>query len=325
MKAITFRQYGSPDVLKYEDVPTPTPNDDEVLIKIHAASVNAADWHLLRADPFPVRFMMGLTKPKPKYLILGGDIAGTIEAVGKNVTDFKVGDEIFGDVFNDGLGAFAEYTCARAKMLVAKPKNLSFIEAAAIPLAAVTALYGLRDVAKVKPGHKVLINGAAGGVGTYAVQIAKALGAEVTAVSSTRNLEQSRELGADYVIDYTKENFTQGDNRYDVILSVNGYYPIRDFKRVLTPNGIYAMPGGGNKLLLEVMFLGPFHSLGSKKFKLVASSPNPDRLTDIKNLIESNKLRPVIEKTYPLAETANAIRHVETGHARGKVVIQVCQ
>ncbi|MBK6911826.1 MAG: NAD(P)-dependent alcohol dehydrogenase [bacterium] len=321
MKAITFRNYGSPDVLKYEDVPTPSPNDDEVLIKIHAASVNAADWHLLRAEPFPVRFMLGLTKPKPKFHILGGDIAGTIEAVGKNVTEFKVGDEIFGDVFNDGLGAFAEYTCARAKMLVAKPMNLSFVEAAAIPLAAVTALYGLRDIAKVQPGHKVLINGAAGGVGTYAVQIAKALGAEVTAVSSTRNLEQSRELGADHVIDYTKENFTQGDKRYDAILCVNGYYPIRDFKRVLTPNGIYAMPGGGNKLLLEVMFLGPFHSLGSKKFKLVASSPNPDRLTDIKNLIEANKLRPVIEKTYPLAEVPEAIRHVETGHARGKVVI----
>ncbi|MBK6765327.1 MAG: NAD(P)-dependent alcohol dehydrogenase [bacterium] len=323
MKAITFRQYGSPDVLKYEDVPTPTPKDDEVLIKLHASSVNAADWHLLRADPFPVRFMLGLTKPKPKFHILGGDVAGVIEAIGKNVTEFKVGDEVFGETFDDGMGGFAEYTCARAKILVAKPKNLNFEEAAAVPLAAVTAFFGLRDVAKVQPGQNVLINGAAGGVGTYAVQIAKALGAEVTAVCSARNHEQARSLGADHVIDYTKENFTKSGKQYDVILCVNGYYPIRDFKRTLTPNGIYAMPGGNSKLLLEVMFLGPLHSLGSKKFKMVASKPNKARLQAVKDLIEGGKLHPVIEKVYPLAEVPDAIRYVETGHARGKVVITV--
>lgn len=325
MKAITFKRYGSPDVLKYEDVPMPTPKDDEVLVKIHASSANAADWHLLRADPFPVRFMMGFTKPQAKYHILGGDIAGVVEAVGKNVTEFKVGDAVFGDVFDDGLGGFAEYTCVRAKMLVAKPKNLSFEEAAAVPLAAVTALHGLRDIGKVQPGQKVLINGAAGGVGTYAVQIAKALGAEVTAVCSARNLEQARALGADHVIDYAQEDFTQSSKRYDMILAINGYHPIGDFKRALTPNGIYGMAGGGNRLLLEIMFLGPLHSMfGSKKFRMVASKPNQAKLQFVKELIEAGKVRPVVEKVYPLTEVAEAIRYLETGHARAKVVINVC-
>lgn len=324
MKAITFYNYGSPDGLKYEDVPQPTPKDDEVLVKIHASSVNAADWHLLRADPFPVRFMLGLTKPKAKFRILGGDIAGAVEAVGQNVREFKAGDAVFSDVFDDGLGGFAEYKCAREKFLVAKPRNLSFEEAAAVPLAAVTAYYGLCDICKVQPGQQVLINGAAGGVGTYAVQIAKALGAEVTAVCSARNLQQARELGADHVIDYAQENFTQGDKRYDVIFCINGYYPIGDFKRVLAPNGIYAMAGGGNKLLLEAMFLAPLHSMfGKKKMQLVASKPDKGRLTAVKDLIEAGKLRPVIEKSYPLRETAEAIRYVETGHARGKVVIRI--
>ncbi len=322
MKAITFTQYGSPDVLKYEDVPTPTPKDDEVLIKVHASSVNAADWHLLRADPFLVRFYAGMFRPK-KLNILGADVAGIVEAVGKNVREFKVGDEVFGDVFNDGHGGFAEYKCASEKYLVAKPNNLSFEEAAAVPLASVTALFGLRDVAKVQPGQKVLVNGAAGGVGSFGVQIAKALGAEVTAVCSTRNLEQSRSIGADHVIDYTKENFTKSGKQYDVIFCVNGYYPISDFKRSLAPNGFYAIAGGGNKLLLEVMFLGPLHSLGSKKMKMVASHPDKGRLTTVKDLIEAGKVRPVIEKTYPLSEVPDAIRHLETGHARGKVVIKI--
>ncbi|NUO19382.1 NAD(P)-dependent alcohol dehydrogenase [bacterium] len=322
MKAITFSQYGSPDVLKYEDVPTPTPKDDEVLIKVHASSVNAADWHLLRADPFLVRFMMGFTKPKIN--ILGGDVAGTVEAIGRNVREFKVGDEVFGDVFDENLGGFAEYKCAREKYLVAKPKNLSFEEAAAVPLASVTAYYGLRDVAKVQPGQKVLVNGAAGGVGTFAVQIAKALGAEVTAVCSTRNLEQSRSLGADYVIDYTKENFTKSGKQYDAIFCVNGYYPISDFKRSLAPNGIYAMAGGGNRLLLDAMFLAPLHSMFSgRKMTMVASKPDKGRLSAVKELIESGKVRPVVEKTYPLSEVPDAIRYLETGHARGKVVIKV--
>lgn len=324
MKAITFKQYGSPDVLKYEDVPTPTPLDDQVLVKVHASSVNAADWHLLRADPFLVRFMCGFTKPKPKFHILGGDIAGTVEAVGKNVREFKVGDEVFGDVFDENLGGFAEYKCASEKFLVAKPKSLSFEEAAAVPLASVTALNGLRYVGNVQPGHKVLINGAAGGVGTFAVQIAKALGAEVTAVCSERNLEQARELGADYVIDYAKEDFTKSGKRYDMILAVNGYHPIGDFKRALAPRGIYGMAGGGNKLLLEVMFLAPFHSMfGSKKMKMVVSKPSKENLQEVKDFIEAGKVRPVVEKTYPLAEVPDAIRYLETGHARGKVVIKV--
>ncbi len=325
MKAITFKEYGSPDVLKYEDVPTPTPADDQVLVKVHASSANAADWHLLRADPFPVRFMCGFTKPQAKYQILGGDIAGVVEAIGKNVTEFKVGDAVFGETFDDGLGGFAEYKCASPKYLVAKPESLSFEEAAAVPLAAVTALHGLRYISNVQPGQKVLINGAAGGVGTYAVQIAKALGAEVTAVCSARNLEQARELGAVYVIDYAKENFTKGDKRYDVILCINGYYPIGDFKRVLAPNGIYGMAGGGNKLLLEIIFYGPFLTMfGSKKFKMVASKPSKEKLQVIKELIEAGKVRPVIEKRYPLKEVPDAIRYLETGHARAKVVINVC-
>lgn len=325
MKAITFTQYGSPDVLKYEDVPTPTPADDQVLVKVHASSANAADWHLLRADPFPVRFMCGFTKPNAKYHILGGDIAGTIEAVGKNVREFKVGDAVFGETFDDGLGGFAEYKCASEKYLVAKPKNLSFEEAAAVPLAAVTALHGLRYIGNVQPGQKVLINGAAGGVGTFAIQIAKALGAEVTAVCSARNAEQARELGADFIIDYAKEDFTKSGKQYDMILAINGYHPIGDFKRALTPNGIYGMAGGGNKLLLEVMFLAPFHSMfGNKKMKMVASKPSKEKLQVVKELIEAGKVRPVIEKRYPLAEVADAIRYLETGHARAKVVINVC-
>jgi NADPH:quinone reductase-like Zn-dependent oxidoreductase len=325
MKAITFTRYGSPDVLEMKDIAKPTPKDDEVLIKIHAASVNAADWHLLRADPFPVRFMLGLTKPKPKFQILGGDVAGVVEAVGKNVTEFKIGDEVFGDVFDDGLGGFAEYTCARAKILVAKPKNLTFEEAAAVPLAAVTALYGLRDIANLKPGQTALINGAAGGVGTYAVQIAKALGAEVTAVCSARNHEQARTLGADSVIDYNKEDFTKSGKQYDVIFCVNGYHPLGDFKRALAPNGIYAMAGGNSKLLIDTIFFAPFHTMfGNKKMKMVASKPNQARLQFVKEMIEQGKLRPVIDKVYPLEQTADAIRYVETGHARGKVVIKVC-
>lgn len=325
MKAITFTRYGSPDVLELEEVEKPTPKDDEVLIKIHAASVNAADWHLLRADPFPVRFMLGLSKPKPKFQILGGDVAGVVEAVGKNVTEFKIGDEVFGETFDDGMGGFAEYTTARAKILVAKPKNLTFEEAAAVPMASVTALFGLRDVAQLKPGQTALINGAAGGVGTYAIQIAKALGAEVTAVCSSRNHDQARSLGAHHVIDYTKEDFTKSGKQYDVIFSINGYHPLGDFKRALAPKGIYAMAGGNTKLLIDMIFFAPFHTMsGNKKMKMVASKPNQARLQAVKEMIEVGKLRPVIEKTYPLAEVPDAIRHVETGHARGKVVIVVC-
>lgn len=241
MKAIVYEKYGSPDVLQMKDVATPVPNDDQVLIKIFAASVNAADWHLLTADIFLVRLMTGgLFKPKNK--MLGGDIAGRIESIGKNVTQFKPGDEVFGDIL--GSGGFAEYACTRENSIAPKPANLSFEQAAAVPIAAMTALQGLRDEGKIQPGQKVLIQGASGGVGTFAVQIAKSFGAEVTAVTSPRNLEQARALGADHVIDYTQEDFTKSGQQYDLILAANGYHPLADYKRALTPQGIYVMAGG---------------------------------------------------------------------------------
>lgn len=323
MKAVIFHQYGSPDVLKLKEIEKPTPKDDEVLVKVHASSVNAADWHLLRADPFLVRFMMGFFKPS-KINCLGADIAGTVEAVGKSVSEFKIGDEIFGDVFNDRMGGFAEYKCARASALVHKPVNLSFEEAAAVPLAAVTASHALRDFGRVQPGMKVLINGAAGGVGTFAIQIAKALDTEVTAVCSARNAEQARALGADFVIDYAQENFTKSGKRYDLIFGVNGYYPIAAYKRSLAAGGRYGMVGGTTKQMFQAVALGPLYSLvGGKKMGMVASQPDKAELQYVKELIEAGKVRPVIDKRFSLQEVPAAIRYVETGHARGKVVITV--
>ena len=236
MKAIVYTKYGSPDVLQLKEVEKPAPKENEVLVKVQAASVNAADWHLLTADIFLVRLNAGLLKPK--NTILGCDIAGRVEAVGRDVTQFKPGDKVFGDVFGHNYGGFAEYVTAPESDLALKPANLSFEEAAAVPLAAKTALQGLRDLGQIQAGQKVLINGASGGVGTFAVQIAKSFGAEVTAVCSTRNLDMAHTLGADHVIDYTKEDFTQNGQRYDLILAANGYHPISDYKRALSPKGI---------------------------------------------------------------------------------------
>ena len=235
MKAIVYTKYGSPDVLQLKEVEKPTPKENEVLVKVHATSVNAADWHLLTADIFLVRLNMGLFKPK--NTILGCDIAGQVEAVGRDVKQFKPGDAVFGDVFGHNYGGFAEYVTAPESVLALKPANLSFEEAAAVPLAAKTALQGLRDLGQIQSGQKVLINGASGGVGTFAVQVAKYYGAEVTAVCSTRNLDMARTLGADHVIDYTKEDFTQNGQQYDLILAVNGYHPISDYKRALSSQG----------------------------------------------------------------------------------------
>jgi NADPH:quinone reductase-like Zn-dependent oxidoreductase len=230
MKAVVYHNYGAPDVLRLEEVEKPIPRDDEVLIKVHAASVNAADWRLLRADPFLVRLMAGGLM-KPKHTILGSDVAGRVEAVGTNVRDLRPGDEVFGDIFACGLGGFAEYVCAREDALVLKPARMTFEDAAAVPMAAVTALQGLRDKGQIQPGQKVLINGASGGVGTFAVQIAKSFEAEVTAVCSTRNLDMARSIGADQVIDYTREDFTRNGQRYDLIVAANGYHSISDYKR----------------------------------------------------------------------------------------------
>jgi NADPH:quinone reductase-like Zn-dependent oxidoreductase len=324
MKAIVYTEYGSPDVLQFKDVEKPTPKEDEVLIKVHAASLNAADLHYLRADPFLIRPTSGLLKPKNTFL--GADVAGRIEAVGRTVTQFKPGDEVFGDLSESGRGTFAEYVCASENALALKPANLSFEEAAAVPLAAVTALQGLRSKGQIQPGQKVLINGASGGVGMFAVQIAKALGAEVTAVCSTRHLDLVRSIGADHVIDYTKEDFTQNGHRYDLILAANGYHSISDYRRVLTPQGTYVTTGGSMAQMSQAILQGRWISMtGSQKMSNMLARPNKQDLAFMKELLESGKVKPVIDRFYPLSQVADAIRYLEEGHAQGKVVITVAQ
>jgi NADPH:quinone reductase-like Zn-dependent oxidoreductase len=322
MKAIVYQTYGPPDVLELKEVEKPTPQDNEVLIRIYAASVNAADWHLLRGKPFLVR-LMGFGLLKPKHKILGSDIAGRVEAVGRNVTQFQPGDEVFGSI----RGGFAEYVCASENALVLKPANISFEEAAAVPIAAVTALQGLRDKGQIQPGQKVLIQGASGGVGTFAVQIAKSFGTEVTAVCSTRNVDMVRSIGADQVIDYTHEDFTQNGQRYDLILAANGYHSISDYKRALRPRGTYVMSGGSSMAqLFQAMLLGPLISMtGSKKMGNLMAKINQKDLVCMKDLLESGKVVPVIERRYPLSQVPGAIRYLEEGHAKGKVVITVEQ
>lgn len=328
MKAVVYTDYGSPDVLQIKDIKRPVPNDDQILIKVRAASINPLDWHYMEGTPYIMRaFGVGLRKPKDPRL--GVDVAGQVEAVGKNVTQFKVGDQVFGG----RNGAFAEYVCARAdRAIVLKPSNITFEEAASVPIAAITALQGLRDKGHVSPGKKVLINGASGGVGTFAVQIAKSLGAEVTGVCSTRNLDLVKSLGADHVIDYTKEDFTNGGQQYDVILDNVGTQPLSGFKRALVPNGICVMIGGGGPndggLIgpmarpLKALFLSPFMS---QKMGMMMAELNKKDLNALGDLIQSGKVKPVIDRTYPLDQIAEAIRYLEQGHARGKVVITIAQ
>jgi NADPH:quinone reductase-like Zn-dependent oxidoreductase len=323
MKAIVYERYGSPDVLELKEVEKPTSKDNEVLVKVHAASAGAWDWHVLRADPFLVR-LMGGGFLKPKNTILGSEIAGRVEAVGRKVKQFQPGDEVFGDISECDLGGFAEYVCARENALVLKPASTTFEEAAAVPVAAVSALQGLRDKGQIQPGQKVLINGASGGVGTFAVQIAKSFGAKVTAVCSMRNLDMVRSIGADQVIDYTQEDFTKSGQRYDLILAVNGYHPISDYKRALSPKGIYVMIGGSMAQMFQAMLLGPLISMtGSKKMGALMAKANKKDLVFVKELLEAGKVVPVIDRRYPLSEVAEAIRYLEEGHARGKVVITV--
>lgn len=319
MKAITYYQYGSPDVLKFEEVEKPAPREGEVLIKVFVAGMNAADWHFMRATPFPIRFVSGMTKPK--LHILGADVAGRVEAVGKNAKQFKVGDEVFGDLSGCGFGGFAEYVSAREEALVLKPANLSFEQAAAVPLSAVTALQGLRDKGNIQSGQKVLINGASGGVGTYAVQLAKYFGAEVTAVCSTGKVDMVRSIGADNVIDYTQEDFTKDGKHYDLILAANGNRNIRDYKRALRPGGTYVMTGGGNSQLFQAMAIGPF--IRSHKMVNLLARPSQLDLSFLKGVIEAGKLKPVIDKRYPLRELPEAMRYLEAGHASGKIVIDM--
>jgi NADPH:quinone reductase-like Zn-dependent oxidoreductase len=326
MKAIVYCDYGAPDVLKLMDIPKPVPNDDQVLIKVHAAAVNPYDWHFIRGTPYVMRLMIGGLR-KPKDPRIGVDYAGTIEAIGKNVTQFKPGDEVFGN----RTGAFAEYLCARADRAIAlKPANMTFEQAAGVPVAGLTALQGLRDKGKVQPGQKVLINGASGGVGTFAVQIAKTFGAEVTGVCSGRNADMVRSLGADHVIDYTKEDFTKGDERYDVILDNVGTQPLSGFRRVLKPDGICVMIGGGGPndgrwvgpmaRPIKAKLMSPFIS---QKMGMMLAQGNKDDLNVLADLMQSGKVTPVIDRTYPLSEIREAVRYLEAGHARGKVVITV--
>jgi NADPH:quinone reductase-like Zn-dependent oxidoreductase len=322
MKAIVQHKYGSPDVLQLKEVEKPTPKDDEVLIKIHAASVNAYDWHFLTADIFLIR-LMGGGLLKPKNTRPGADIAGRVEAVGRNVKQFQPDDEVFGDI---GRGGFAEYACTPDSRLALKPANLSFEEAAAVPMAALTALQGLRDEGQIHPGQKVLIYGASGGVGTFAVQIAKTFGAEVTAVCSPRNLDQARFIGADHIIDYTKENFTQNGQQYDLILAANGYHSLSAYKRALAPKGIYVMAGGSMAQIFQAMLMGSWMSeTGGKKMGGVSAKMDQKDLGLIKELIEAGKVKPVIDRSYSLSEAAEALRYLGAGHAQGKVVITMEQ
>src|SRR5213078_115191 len=317
MKAMVYHTYGSPDVLKLEEVQKPVPQDDEVLVQVHATSVNAGDWHLLRAKPFLMRFM-GFGLLKPKHTILGSDIAGRVEVVGRNVTQFQSGDEVFGNTAKSGFGGFAEYVSVPEHALVLKPTNLSFEEAAAVPQAALVALQGLRDKGHIQSGQKVLVYGASGGIGTFAVQIAKAFGAEVTGVCSTRNVDIVRSIGADYVIDYMQEDFTKNGQRYDLILAVNGYHPISAYQRALSQEGMYVMTGGSMAQMFQAMLLGPWLSKnGSQKMGNLLAKPNQKDLVFVKELLEAGKVVPVIERRYPLREVPEAIRYVEEGRARG--------
>ncbi len=316
MRAIVQNAYGSPDVLELKDVAKPAVNENDVLVRVHAAALNAGDVFSMRGRPLPIRFMVGF--PKPKDYILGWDAAGTVEAVGKNVTQFRPGDEVYGAC----KGAFAEYACAGEEKWARKPTNLTFEQAATVPTAAVSALRGLRDIGNLQTGQKVLINGASGGVGTFAVQVAKALGAEVTGVCSTGKVEMVHSLGAKHVIDYTQENFTQSGPVYDLILDNVANHSFADLRRALTPQGIIVPNSGHSGLgyVLKAILLAPFMSQQGPTF---VASPNSEDLVALKELIEAGKITPVIDRTYPLSETPEAIRYLDEDHARGKVIITV--
>jgi len=324
MKAIVCAKYGSPDVLQLREVVKPVPQADEVLIQIHAASLNSRDLRMLRANPIFMRLMPGgFFRPKNK--ILGADLAGRVEAVGSSVKQFKPEDEVFGYLPSaTGRGTFAEYVCANENAITLKPANLSFEQAAAVPLAAMTALQGLRDKGNLQPGQKVLINGASGGVGTFAVQIAKAFGAEVTAVCSTRNLEMVRSLEADHVIDYKVEAFTKNWQQYDLILAVNGYHSISDYLRALKPEGTYVVAGGSMAQLFQAASYGKRISrTENQKIVVLSLVQSQKDLNSIKELIESGKIMPVIDGCYPLSKTPEAFWYYEKVHPKGKVIITV--
>jgi len=318
VKAIVYDQYGSPDVMSLEDVEKPVPNDDEVLIKVRAVSLNRSDWEGLIGEPLYAR-IGGLRKPNHK--ILGSDIAGRVEMVGRNVTQFKPGDEVFGELFGY-RGGFAEYACAGEKRLVLKPANMSFDEAASIPQAAGIALQWIRDQVQVQPGHKILINGAGGGAGSFAVQLAKLYGAEVTGVDNTGKMDFLRSLGADHVIDYTREDFTKNGKQYDLILDVVADRSVFAYQRALRPDGSCFMVGGSVATMFQILLLGPLiRRTTGKNIRLLMVSPNHKDLVFITELYEAGKIVPVIDRRYPLSEVPEALRYLGAGHSKGKVVI----
>ena len=322
MQAIVYEKYGSPDVLQLEEIDKPAVDDDQVLIKVHAASVNPLDWHRMRGEPYFMRTSEGLGKPKNTGL--GADVAGRVEAVGRNVTQVQPGDEVFGM----GIRTLAEYVVISGEGVVQKPANVTFEEAASVPVAALTALQGLRDKGGIQPGQNVLVNGAAGGVGTFAVQIAKSFGADVTGVCSTRNVELVRSIGADHVVDYTQEDFSRSGERYDLILDAAGNRSLSALRRVVTPEGTIVLVGaakgrsGGRPILrlARGLLRGRFVS---QTVVTYMAARNRDDLLFLKELMEAGKITPVIDRRYPLSEVPDAIRYLEAGHAQGKVVITI--
>ncbi|OHD54581.1 MAG: alcohol dehydrogenase [Spirochaetes bacterium GWF1_51_8] len=328
MKSIVFDNYGPPEVLRYIDAEKPVPEDGEVLVKVHASSVNFNNLTFVIGKPYFARFWTGLTKPKVRTP--GNDIAGTVESAGGNVTMFKPGDEVYGDIFSCGYGAYSEYVSVPESMIAFKPKNISFEEAATVPEAAKVALQALRDGGKIEAGMNVLIYGAAGGIGTFAVQIAKSYGAEVTGVCGTRNMDMVRSIGADHVIDYTTEDFTKNGRSYDLIVATAGYRSIFDYKRALSPHGIYVATGGSMKgpnsmkQIFQPMLLGPWISRkGGKKLSAWSAKLSREDLDVLGKLIEAGKVKPVIDRTYLLSRTADAFRYYAEGHANGKIVIRM--
>lgn len=311
MKAVVYKKKSYPDKLVLCDIEKPVPNDSEVLIKVFAVSLNAADYRSMK-----MRII-------PKRKIFGADIAGQIESVGKNISSFRTGDEVMGDLASYGFGGLAEYVTAPERAVIFKPKQISFEEAATIPMAAVTALQALRDKANIQKGQRVLIVGCAGGVGTFAIQLAKYFKAEVTGVCSSKNVQQTLSLGADYVFDYTKEDFTESNKRYNIILGINGNYPLLAYKKNLTSNGIYVMVGGSISQIFKSLLFGWLLSFGSKKMKSLAAKANKTDLEFLAKLLEKGIINPVIDQCYPLDKTADAMNYLKQGHSAGKVVINI--
>lgn len=324
MQAMTYRAYGAPDVLQSTTVAMPVPEASEVLVQVHAASLNQADLYLLRGEPLVARLFSGLRRPK--HPILGADIAGRVVAIGSGVKTFQPGDAVYGDLSATGRGGFAEFVCAREEALAPKPASLSYGQAAAVPMAAVTALQGLRAAGPVAAGERVLVHGSSGGVGTFAVQLARAMGAQVTAVCSARHLEQARTFGAEHVIDYTQEDFTRDGRRYDLILVVNGRRSLAEYRRALSPRGRLVVAGGDVGTILQATLLGPVLSLIHRvTVRSLAARPSRDDLRFVGQLLDSGVVVPAIDRCYPLRELPEAMRYLANGHAAGKIIITMKQ